>query len=200
MNIKVEYFLEAMKKANIDDDTINAVKDIHDAIYDDTDDEGDKDNDDDDTLEPGEDDEEDEPQGDDAAALTKLYNIMSILLSKSNGYQNYHWNAESLTLHELSESAYNLYRDTYDKIAEAIVATYNKDINPSVWGNVPSISNRNEFMESIESDYNKLSELRDSIEMYKMYGINSVLDSFFDELTTIKYKLIRFFESSDKVV
>lgn len=195
MNIKVEYFLEAMKKANIDDDTINAVKDIHDAIYD----EGDKDIDDD-TLEPGEDDEEDEPQGDDAAALTKLYNIMSILLSKSNGYQNYHWNAESLTLHELSESAYNLYRDTYDKIAEAIVATYNKDINPSVWGDVPSISNRNEFMESIDSDYNKLSELRDSIEMYKMYGINSVLDSFFDELTTIKYKLIRFFESSDKVV
>lgn len=132
-------------------------------------------------------------------ALTKLYNVLSILIKKSNAYQNYHWNAESTSLHELSQSAYELYRDTYDKIAETIVALYGNNINDNVWGTVPSISNRHDFYESIDDDFEALSDLRDDIEQYKMFGVNSVIDGFIDELTTIKYKLIRFFENSEKV-
>ena len=220
-------FVESMHKAGIDPDTIDAVAAIHNAIYeaaesDDKKDDEDNEPEENPTEEPQEDEnsveelegpDEDVPEDyvpdetpDEAAnepnadegAKAIMYNLLTLMNAKQNAYQQYHWNAESKSLHEKAQECYELYQETKDKVAETLQATYNENIDFKVWsGKVPNLTDKGAFLASVDEDLDKISEFRSQLEHFETFGLNGTLDGFIDELTGIKYHLIRFFENKD---
>lgn len=220
-------FVESMHQAGIDPDTIDAVAAIHNAIYeaaesDDKKDDEDNEPEENPTEEPQEDEnsveelegpDEDVPEDyvpdetpDEAAnepnadegAKAIMYNLLTLMNAKQNAYQQYHWNAESKSLHEKAQECYELYQETKDKVAETLQATYNENIDFKVWsGKVPNLTDKGAFLASVDEDLDKISEFRSQLEHFETFGLNGTLDGFIDELTGIKYHLIRFFENKD---
>ena len=216
-------FVESMQQAGIDQYTIDAVSAIHNAIYE----AAENDSDDDKKEEPGEteddgvdagEEEFDEPEEEvpdniepeetpseaanepnaDEGAKAIMYNILTLMNAKQNAYQQYHWNAESKSLHEKAQECYELYQDTKDKVAETLQATFNEAIDFKVWsGKVPNLTDKGAFLASVDEDLDKISEFRSQLEHFETFGLNGVLDGFIDDLTGIKYHLIRFFENKD---
>lgn len=216
-------FVESMQQAGIDQYTIDAVSAIHNAIYE----AAESDSDDDKKEEPGEteddgvdagEEEFDEPEEEvpdniepeetpseaanepnaDEGAKAIMYNILTLMNTKQNAYQQYHWNAESKSLHEKAQECYELYQDTKDKVAETLQATFNEAIDFKVWsGKVPNLTDKGAFLASVDEDLDKISEFRSQLEHFETFGLNGVLDGFIDDLTGIKYHLIRFFENKD---
>lgn len=138
-----------------------------------------------------------EPNADEGAKAI-MYNILTLMNAKQNAYQQYHWNAESKSLHEKAEECYELYQDTKDKVAETLQATFNEAIDFKVWsGKVPNLTDKGAFLASVDEDLDKISEFRSQLEHFETFGLNGVLDGFIDDLTGIKYHLIRFFENKD---
>jgi flagellin-like hook-associated protein FlgL len=134
----------------------------------------------------------------DDGAKAIMYNILTLMNSKQNAYQQYHWNAESKSLHETSQECYELYQDTKDKVAETLQATFNENIDFKVWsGKIPNLTDKGAFLASVDEDLDKISEFRSQLEHFETFGLNGLLDGFIDELTGIKYHLIRFFENKD---
>ena len=220
-------FVESMHQAGIDPDTIDAVAAIHNAIYeaaesDDKKDDEDNEPEENPTEEPQEDEnsveelegpDEDVPEDyvpdetpDEAAnepnadegAKAIMYNLLTLMNAKQNAYQQYHWNAESKSLHEKAQECYELYQETKDKVAETLQATYNENIDFKVWsGKIPNLTDKGAFLASVDEDLDKISEFRSQLEHFETFGLNGTLDGFIDELTGIKYHLIRFFENKD---
>lgn len=138
-----------------------------------------------------------EPNADEGAKAI-MYNILTLMNAKQNAYQQYHWNAESKSLHEKAQECYELYQDTKDKVAETLQATFNEAIDFKVWsGKVPNLTDKGAFLASVDEDLDKISEFRSQLEHFETFGLNGVLDGFIDDLTGIKYHLIRFFENKD---
>lgn len=138
-----------------------------------------------------------EPNADEGAKAI-MYNILTLLNAKQNAYQQYHWNAESKSLHEKAQECYELYQDTKDKVAETLQATFNEAIDFKVWsGKVPNLTDKGAFLASVDEDLDKISEFRSQLEHFETFGLNGILDGFIDDLTGIKYHLIRFFENKD---
>ncbi len=138
-----------------------------------------------------------EPNADEGAKAI-MYNILTLMNAKQNAYQQYHWNAESKSLHEKAQECYELYQDTKDKVAETLQATFNEAIDFKVWsGKVPNLTDKGAFLASVDEDLDKISEFRSQLEHFETFGLNGVLDGFIDNLTGIKYHLIRFFENKD---
>lgn len=138
-----------------------------------------------------------EPNTDEGAKAI-MYNLLTLMNSKQNAYQQYHWNAESKSLHEKAQECYELYQDTKDKVAETLQATYNENIDFKVWsGKIPNLTDKGAFLASVDEDLDKISEFRSQLEHFETFGLNGTLDGFIDELTGIKYHLIRFFENRD---
>lgn len=216
-------FVESMQQAGIDQYTIDAVSAIHNAIYE----AAENDSDDDKKEEPGETEDDgvdageeefdehgeevpeniepeetpseaaNEPNADEGAKAI-MYNILTLMNAKQNAYQQYHWNAESKSLHEKAQECYELYQDTKDKVAETLQATFNEAIDFKVWsGKVPNLTDKGAFLASVDEDLDKISEFRSQLEHFETFGLNGVLDGFIDDLTGIKYHLIRFFENKD---
>ena len=122
-------FVESMQQAGIDKYTIDTVAAIHNAIYEaaehdsDDDDNGKKEgmSDDEDFGPEGFDSEDDlpidnepeetpseaanEPNADEGAKAI-MYNLLTLMNAKQNAYQQYHWNAESKSLHEKEQECY----------------------------------------------------------------------------------------------
>lgn len=205
-------FVESMQQAGIDQYTIDAVAAIHNAIYEAA--ENDSGDDDDKKEESDEKEEKDEvpeniepeetpseaanePNADEGAKSI-MYNILTLMNAKQNAYQQYHWNAESKSLHENAQECYELYQDTKDKVAETLQATFNEAIDFKVWsGKVPNLTDKGAFLASVDEDLDKISEFRSQLEHFETFGLNGILDGFIDDLTGIKYHLIRFFENKD---
>lgn len=138
-----------------------------------------------------------EPNADEGAKAI-MYNILTLMNAKQNAYQQYHWNAESKSLHEKAQECYELYQDTKDKVAETLQATFNEAIDFKVWsGKVPNLTDKGAFVASVDEDLDKISEFRSQLEHFETFGLNGNLDGFIDNLTGIKYHLIRFFENKD---
>lgn len=138
-----------------------------------------------------------EPNADEGAKAI-MYNLLTLMNAKQNAYQQYHWNAESKALHEKAQECYELYQDTKDKVAETLQATFNEAVDFKVWsGKVPNLTDKGAFLASVDEDLDKISEFRSQLEHFETFGLNGVLDGFIDELTGIKYHLIRFFENKD---
>lgn len=138
-----------------------------------------------------------EPNADEGAKAI-IYNILTLMNAKQNAYQQYHWNAESLSLHEKSQQCYDLYQGIKDKVAETLVAMFNEPIDFKVWsGKVPNLTDKGAFLASVDEDLDKISEFRSQLEHFETFGLNGTLDGFIDELTGIKYHLIRFFENKE---
>lgn len=138
-----------------------------------------------------------EPNADEGAKAI-MYNILTLMNAKQNAYQQYHWNAESKSLHEKAQECYELYQDTKDKVAETLQATYNENIDFKVWsGKIPNLTDKGAFLASVDEDLDKISEFRSQLEHFETFGLNGTLDGFIDSLTAIKYHLIRFFENKD---
>lgn len=138
-----------------------------------------------------------EPNADEGAKAI-MYNLLTLMNAKQNAYQQYHWNAESKSLHEKAQECYELYQDTKDKVAETLEATFNEDIDFKVWsGKIPNLTDKGAFLASVDEDLDKISEFRSQLEHFETFGLNGTLDGFIDELTGIKYHLIRFFENKD---
>lgn len=138
-----------------------------------------------------------EPNADEGAKAI-MYNILTLMNAKQNAYQQYHWNAESKSLHEKAQECYELYQETKDKVAETLQATYNENIDFKVWsGKVPNLTDKGAFLASVDEDLDKISEFRSQLEHFETFGLNGTLDGFIDSLTAIKYHLIRFFENKD---
>ena len=138
-----------------------------------------------------------EPNADEGAKAI-MYNILTLMNAKQNAYQQYHWNAESKSLHEKAQECYELYQDTKDKVAETLQATYNENIDFKVWsGKIPNLTDKGAFLASVDEDLDKISEFRSQLEHFETFGLNGTLDGFIDSLTAIKYHLIRFFENRD---
>lgn len=138
-----------------------------------------------------------EPNADEGAKAI-MYNLLTLMNAKQNAYQQYHWNAESKSLHEKAQECYELYQETKDKVAETLQATYNENIDFRVWsGKVPNLTDKGAFLASVDEDLDKISEFRSQLEHFETFGLNGTLDGFIDELTGIKYHLIRFFENKD---
>jgi hypothetical protein len=138
-----------------------------------------------------------EPNADEGAKAI-MYNILTLMNTKQNAYQQYHWNAESKSLHEKAQECYELYQDTKDKVAETLQATYNENIDFKVWsGKIPNLTDKGAFLASVDEDLDKISEFRSQLEHFETFGLNGTLDGFIDSLTAIKYHLIRFFENRD---
>lgn len=205
-------FVESMQQAGIDQYTIDAVAAIHNAIYEaaenDSDDDDDKKEESDEKEETDEVPENIEPEETPAEAANEpnadegaksiMYNILTLMNAKQNAYQQYHWNAESKSLHENAQECYELYQDTKDKVAETLQATFNEAIDFKVWsGKVPNLTDKGAFLASVDEDLDKISEFRSQLEHFETFGLNGLLDGFIDDLTGIKYHLIRFFENKD---
>ena len=195
-------FVESMQQAGIDTDTIEVVAAIHNAIYE----AAENDSDDDNKEEPDEKNLEPEETASEAAneanadegAKAIMYNLLTLMNAKQNAYQQYHWNAESKSLHEKAQECYELYQETKDKVAETLQATYNENIDFKVWsGKIPNLTDKGAFLASVDEDLDKISEFRSQLEHFETFGLNGTLDGFIDELTGIKYHLIRFFENKD---
>ena len=138
-----------------------------------------------------------EPNADEGAKAI-MYNILTLMNAKQNAYQQYHWNAESKSLHEKAQECYELYQDTKDKVAETLQATYNENIDFKVWsGKIPNLTDKGAFLASVDEDLDKISEFRSQLEHFETFGLNGTLDGFIDSLTAVKYHLIRFFENKD---
>ena len=138
-----------------------------------------------------------EPNADEGAKAI-MYNLLTLMNAKQNAYQQYHWNAESKSLHEKAQECYELYQDTKDKVAETLQATYNENIDFKVWsGKIPNLTDKGAFLASVDEDLDKISEFRSQLEHFETFGLNGTLDGFIDSLTAIKYHLIRFFENRD---
>lgn len=138
-----------------------------------------------------------EPNADEGAKAI-MYNLLTLMNAKQNAYQQYHWNAESKSLHEKAQECYELYQETKDKVAETLQATYNENIDFKVWsGKIPNLTDKGAFLASVDEDLDKISEFRSQLEHFETFGLNGTLDGFIDELTGIKYHLIRFFENKD---
>ena len=138
-----------------------------------------------------------EPNADEGAKAI-MYNILTLMNAKQNAYQQYHWNAESKSLHEKAQECYELYQDTKDKVAETLQATYNEAIDFKVWsGKIPNLTDKGAFLASVDEDLDKISEFRSQLEHFETFGLNGTLDGFIDSLTAVKYHLIRFFENKD---
>lgn len=138
-----------------------------------------------------------EPNADEGAKAI-MYNILTLMNAKQNAYQQYHWNAESKSLHEKAQECYELYQETKDKVAETLQATFDEAIDFKVWsGKVPNLTDKGAFLASVDEDLDKISEFRSQLEHFETFGLNGILDGFIDELTGIKYHLIRFFENKD---
>ncbi len=138
-----------------------------------------------------------EPNADEGAKAI-MYNILTLMNAKQNAYQQYHWNAESKSLHEKAQECYELYQETKDKVAETLQATYNENIDFKVWsGKIPNLTDKGAFLASVDEDLDKISEFRSQLEHFETFGLNGTLDGFIDSLTAIKYHLIRFFENRD---
>lgn len=198
-------FVESMQEAGIDPTTIEAVTAIHNVIYEAAEKDSDDADDDkeDDKEEPKEaeletPEAENEPNADEGSKAI-MYNILTLMNAKQSAYQQYHWNAESKALHEKAQDCYELYQSTKDKVAETFQATFNEDIDFKVWsGKIPNLTDRNAFVASVDEDLDKISEFRSQLEHFETFGLNGTLDSFIDELTAIKYHLIRFFENKSE--
>lgn len=214
-------FVESMQQAGIDQFTIDTVAAIHNAIYEaaeddsDDDDKGNKEGmaDDEDFGPEGFDSEDElpndtepeetpseaanEPNADEGAKAI-MYNLLTLMNAKQSAYQQYHWNAESKSLHEKAQECYELYQETKDKVAETLQATFNEDIDFKVWsGKIPNLTDKGAFLASVDEDLDKISEFRSQLEHFETFGLNGTLDGFIDDLTGIKYHLIRFFENKD---
>ena len=195
-------FVESMQQAGIDTDTIEVVAAIHNAIYEAAENDSDDDNKeepDEKNLEPEETPSEaaNEPNADEGAKAI-MYNLLTLMSAKQNAYQQCHWNAESKSLHEKAQECYELYQETKDKVAETLQATYNENIDFKVWsGKIPNLTDKGAFLASVDEDLDKISEFRSQLEHFETFGLNGTLDGFIDELTGIKYHLIRFFENKD---
>jgi hypothetical protein len=138
-----------------------------------------------------------EPNADEGAKAI-MYNILTLMNAKQNAYQQYHWNAESKSLHEKAQECYELYQETKDKVAETLQATYNENIDFKVWsGKIPNLTDKGAFLASVDEDLDKISEFRSQLEHFETFGLNGTLDGFIDTLTAIKYHLVRFFENKD---
>lgn len=138
-----------------------------------------------------------EPNADEGAKAI-MYNLLTLMNAKQNAYQQYHWNAESKSLHEKAQECYELYQETKDKVAETLQATYNENIDFKVWsGKIPNLTDKGAFLASVDEDLDKISEFRSQLEHFETFGLNGTLDGFIDSLTAIKYHLIRFFENKD---
>lgn len=138
-----------------------------------------------------------EPNADEGAKAI-MYNILTLMNAKQSAYQQYHWNAESKSLHEKAQECYELYQETKDKVAETLQATFNEDIDFKVWsGKIPNLTDKGAFLASVDEDLDKISEFRSQLEHFETFGLNGTLDGFIDDLTGIKYHLIRFFENKD---
>lgn len=198
-------FVESMQEAGIDPTTIEAVTAIHNVIYEAAEKDSDDADDDqeDDKEEPKEaeletPEAENEPNADEGSKAI-MYNILTLMNAKQSAYQQYHWNAESKALHEKAQDCYELYQSTKDKVAETLQATFNEGIDFKVWsGKIPNLTDRNAFVASVDEDLDKISEFRSQLEHFETFGLNGTLDSFIDELTAIKYHLIRFFENKSE--
>ena len=94
--------------------------------------------------------------------------------------------------------AFAFYQDTKAKVAETLQATFNEAVDFKVWsGTIPNLTDKGAFLASVDEDLDKISEFRSQLEHFETFGLNGVLDGFIDELTGIKYHLIRFFENKD---
>ena len=202
MKSAYKIFTESLQRAGIDGNTIQAVSEIHKAIYEAAGKpvaaETDKEESSEETHEenPGKNPDElsDDKFNDDADCKQLITAVLQLLIAKSNSYQNYHWNAESKALHELAQRAYELYGKMRDSTAETYVSMFNEKISMDLWKRVVDIADRDAFAASIHSNLEEFTHFREKLDDKRTYGLNSSIDAMLDEITNIKYQLARFFE------
>lgn len=117
------------------------------------------------------------------------------LLDCGNVLNVYHWNVRKNVKHELLQEAYELCRDTGDKLAETYIAKTGSDCYPK------GKTIGSERKEWLPSDRQILSYLRDILDKMNgavekngkfTEGVKNIFADFDETMTTIIYKYSRF--------
>jgi DNA-binding ferritin-like protein len=112
-----------------------------------------------------------------------LKDMAKWLLKESNDLNEFHWNVDKNSKHELLDEAYTLGRDIGDKLAEAYIAIMDKptDTPPSDEEVLNRLKTLQRRMQEAVSKNSKFSE-----------GVKNYFADFDEKITSIIYKWSRF--------
>lgn len=130
-------------------------------------------------------------KGDDYSTLKEL---AMFLLAEADALHVFHWNADTNSHHELLGEAYDLYRDTADKLGETYVVKAGKSVIPEsvptptakTWDPDPDVvlSRLKEVLDNMNSAVEKNPKFTE--------GVKNIFADFDEKMTTIIYKFSRF--------
>ena len=114
------------------------------------------------------------------------------LLNESTAFNVIHWNVDSSNRHELLNEAYDLFRDTADKLGEDYVGYTDKDAEVSGKFTFPSIDKGDEAVKNHLKEIQK--HMQDAIDKNGKFGegIKNVFADFDEKMNEIIYKWSRF--------
>jgi DNA-binding ferritin-like protein len=114
------------------------------------------------------------------------------LLVEGTALNVIHWNVDRNNKHELLDEAYNLCRDTGDKLAETYIALTDKDIKVTRSPALPSTSAKDSDVLAHLKDIQK--KMQGAVEKNPKFseGVKNIFADFDEAITTIIYKWSRF--------
>jgi len=114
------------------------------------------------------------------------------LLVESNALNVIHWNVDRNSKHELLNEAYDLCRDTGDKLAEAYIAIVDRPIDIRKAPALPSTDTKDAAV--LEHLKNLQKRMQEAVEKNPKFseGVKNIFADFDEQITTIIYKWARF--------
>ena len=114
------------------------------------------------------------------------------LLVESNALNVIHWNVDRNSKHELLNEAYDLCRDTGDKLAEAYIAIVDRPIEVKQAPAMPSTDAKDDAV--LSHLKNLQQRMQEAVEKNPNFseGVKNIFADFDEKITTIIYKWARF--------
>jgi len=114
------------------------------------------------------------------------------LLVESNALNVIHWNVDRNNKHELLNEAYDLCRDTGDKLAEAYIAIVDHPIEVRTPPAFPSTDSKDEAV--LSHLKNLQTRMQEAVAKNPKFseGVKNIFADFDEKITTIIYKWARF--------
>ena len=114
------------------------------------------------------------------------------LLVEGTALNVIHWNVDKNSKHELLNEAYDLCRDTGDKLAEAYIAIMDRDISVTKAPALPSTSAKDSDVLAHLKNLQK--RMQDAVAKNPDFseGVKNIFADFDEAITTIIYKWSRF--------
>lgn len=114
------------------------------------------------------------------------------LLVEGNALNVIHWNVDRNSKHELLDEAYNLCRDTGDKLAEAYIAIVDHAIDVKKAPALPSTDVKDSAVLAHLKNLQK--RMQEAVEKNPKFseGVKNIFADFDEKITTIIYKWARF--------